>query len=327
MDCYKDYIGLKGCCEDSPPASGLFINTLSGITGELLESLAEREQETGQLAYSDVQDIAARRFYTDTISKLRKSYRLKQIREEFIYRPDEDSGVNEGMAAEKRGVLLSFGVNFSTFQSFTVNKIYFIGQAAGAATVHFLDGDGIELYHKDFTAGVGLNIVSIDKRFNTRQLFIGIDATAVATMHTEFEANTLSCFCRMVQCLCGTCDAAIDGSIYDGSYETTAGNSHGMGVWGYSGCDYSSILCNNRELFTSAWLFLLGNQSIIELLNSSRINRYTTVDRERYTELRDFYQVQYEKELETALDGIVINTKEDCCVECEQVATKIQWLP
>lgn len=332
MDCLKDYIGLKGCCEDKEPASGLYINSLAGITSEMIESLAEREQQTGKVAYSNVQVMAARKFYTDIISKLRKNYRLKQLHEEFIYKPEISVEEEDVAADEFRGILLQFAWTHSTFLSFTVSKVYVVSPYAGNVThvadIVFLNEDGVELLRmKDIAFNSGINVIDVDKIFAVRTLFIGVDATSFKTIKSDLEGTAISCFCESIRCLCGDCDASIGGYIYTDGFTKTAHNTHGVGVWGYAGCDYYSLICNNKELFTSAWLNLLGIQSVISLLYSTRINRFTTVNKEQYMELRDFYQVEYEKQLETALEGIVINARMDCCVECEQPVNRVQWLP
>jgi hypothetical protein len=60
MDCLKDYIGIKGCGAPAPPEvpnplpegasatdyfSGLYINELPGVNLEVIEKIADEEQE------------------------------------------------------------------------------------------------------------------------------------------------------------------------------------------------------------------------------------------------------------------------------------------
>lgn len=74
MTCLTDYIGIKG--EDSSPASGLFINSLPGITLDSIENIATIDQEDFLGVWADVQVEAAARFEMDFISEVTKCYKL-----------------------------------------------------------------------------------------------------------------------------------------------------------------------------------------------------------------------------------------------------------
>lgn len=198
MDCLKNYIGLKGYTvtvgEGEPPypASGIYINSLAGITSEILLKIAEDEDiETGPVeenvvpvtnkAWDNIQQVAGKRLYTDSIVRLKSGYNLcyKVEGDELTMPEDED---------------------------------------------------------------------------------------------TKYEA----------------------------------------------------VICNNKKLFTSAWLYLLGNQCCVELLYSSQHNQHTTVDHQKYQELRDYYQAEYEKQLKTILDSL--------CIDSNKVTTggfikRETWLP
>lgn len=73
------------------------------------------------------------------------------------------------------------------------------------------------------------------------------------------------------------------------------------------------IACENKDILSTSLWYLLGHELMIENIYSNRINRYTTIDKEEAKELRDYYLVQYEKELEYAVQGINVE-KSDCLV-------------
>ena len=89
-------------------------------------------------------------------------------------------------------------------------------------------------------------------------------------------------------------------------------------------CDYDEMACANIPKLTNAWRYLLGNQLMLERLFSTRINRFTTVDREQAVELRDFYQIEYEKALKQASKLLIID---DCCLICNANPQTVTWLP
>lgn len=169
MECLIDYIGLQVCNGQSAPESGLYINTLPGITLESIEKIAEPEQVTYVGVWRDAQLQAATRFKIDFIAALNKCY--------------------------------------------TINK----------------------------------------------------------------------------------------------------------------NCDYEEIVCDNREHLAVAWQYLLGNQLMIFRLYSTRLNRFTTVDAKQAEELKDFYQVEYEKALQQAINFIDVS---GCCyTQCSNNPERTVWLP
>jgi hypothetical protein len=78
-------------------------------------------------------------------------------------------------------------------------------------------------------------------------------------------------------------------------------------------CDYEEIICDNKLKLANAWRYLLGNQLMIFRLYTTRLNRFTTIDAEKAGELRDFYQIEYEKALAQAVQIIDVSSCELCC--------------
>jgi len=89
-------------------------------------------------------------------------------------------------------------------------------------------------------------------------------------------------------------------------------------------CDYDELICTNKETLVNAWRYLLGNQLMIFRLYTTRLNRFTTIDKEAAKELRDFYQVEYEKALSQAVKLMDVTACELCCGGNPEV---VPWLP
>lgn len=75
QDCLVDYIGIMGCGTQNP-GSGLFINSLPGITLKSIQQIANSEQRTYQGVWKDVQLRALRKFYTGALSKMNECYKI-----------------------------------------------------------------------------------------------------------------------------------------------------------------------------------------------------------------------------------------------------------
>ena len=92
-------------------------------------------------------------------------------------------------------------------------------------------------------------------------------------------------------------------------------------------CSFDSLVCNNKDPFTTSLWYLEGIEMMNELLYSSRLNEYTTTGRNKAKELRNMYEVKYrggeideishEGELAMAIDGINLNMT-DYCLQCNE---------
>lgn len=89
-------------------------------------------------------------------------------------------------------------------------------------------------------------------------------------------------------------------------------------------CDYDSLICDNIEELALAWKYLLGVTLLLFRLNSDRINKWTTIGRDEAKELKDFYQIEYEKALK---QGVLLMDTDACCLECEPNPSVVTWLP
>jgi len=77
MQCFTDYIGLSFCAGVyESPASGIYINSLPGISIESIEKIADQEQINYLGVWGDVQTNALAQFRLDIISEMNKCYTL-----------------------------------------------------------------------------------------------------------------------------------------------------------------------------------------------------------------------------------------------------------
>jgi hypothetical protein len=90
-------------------------------------------------------------------------------------------------------------------------------------------------------------------------------------------------------------------------------------------CDYEMLICENKSKLITAWKYLLGNQLMLFRLYSPRLNRFTTIDSKQAAELRDHYQVEYEKAL--TLGAKIMNVSACECMECAGNPETVYILP
>lgn len=89
-------------------------------------------------------------------------------------------------------------------------------------------------------------------------------------------------------------------------------------------CNYEDLICENIEELTLAWQYCLAVWLMIFRLNSNRINRWTTIDREQAKDLREYYQAEYEKALR---QGVQLMNTESCKLCCGGNPQIVTWLP
>lgn len=71
------------------------------------------------------------------------------------------------------------------------------------------------------------------------------------------------------------------------------------------------LICENKEILSVSFWYLLGSEFMLERTSSSRINRFTTVDKTKAKELRGELMELFDAELEMSVQGIDIENS-DC---------------
>lgn len=89
-------------------------------------------------------------------------------------------------------------------------------------------------------------------------------------------------------------------------------------------CDYTTLICENRDILIQAWKYSLAVWLMMFRLTSDRLNRYTTIDKKQAEEIMGFYQVRYDEALKQSV--LLMNTDE-CCMECSGNPETVYQLP
>jgi hypothetical protein len=77
MSCLTDYIGIRVCSTDEAPGSGLYINSLPGLSLESIDAIADQDQTTYRGVWADAQDEAYQLFIVDFFNELMNCYRVQ----------------------------------------------------------------------------------------------------------------------------------------------------------------------------------------------------------------------------------------------------------
>lgn len=336
MECLKNYIGIKGC-GNTKPLSGMYINQLAGITLENIEKIADKEQVTFMGVWNDIQARSWIRLEKDLRRSLRNKYKLKSISSNGFINPNIDVVNIEAASAHYKGVVIDISSNiYSTqkpsFLAIGIGDIKLtLPQAAAEVILKIFDEAGNML--DEFTiedATEGVNIIEVSKKYSAQKLFVAIDATNLPLATGYIPKSILAGCC---DCICKVCGDSCNANIYGGQslIETPDAiskedNFYGLQICFSVSCDYSSIICCNKQEFIDVWMFLLGCELMLERLYSPRLNKFTTIDREQAQELKDYYTAEYERALEEAIKGISVE-EQDCCIVCDPKITYRETLP
>lgn len=81
LDCLMDYIGLSDCNVHGvyeQPASGIYLNSLPGISIESIDKIANSEQITYKGVWNSLQRSAAAQFRIDVTAELSRCFKLSK---------------------------------------------------------------------------------------------------------------------------------------------------------------------------------------------------------------------------------------------------------
>lgn len=334
MNCLKDYIGIDACV-NTASASGVYINKfLPGIEWKQIEEIADSDTVGLAALWSDIQDRAATRFRTDVNVALQNKfgangynsgYKLKQITQTNdlgIY----NTSTTYPAAAELRGFTIKISEFSSNLNSIYVQSVKLYAKDLTPYTITFRDAkSGVILHTESYTAAAAnaWYTIPVEVDFAVKELNVVYDSTGHISQ--SLPLDQLAYYDQGCDCLCygyNNCEAYITG--YKNAL--TSSDSYGLsGVFSIR-CKWDNLVCNNKEYFMTAWAYCLGAELMTERIYSSRINRWTTIDKNRAMELRKEFEARYvggtinetkyAGELNNAVYGLSLN-QNDCCIECD----------
>lgn len=77
IDCFTGLVGILGCGNEVP-GSGLYINSLPGITLEMVDNIADAEQVTYLGVWKEIEARGVLKFRTALMAGLNKCYQINQ---------------------------------------------------------------------------------------------------------------------------------------------------------------------------------------------------------------------------------------------------------
>lgn len=318
MDCLNNYIGLTGC-GNLIPASGLFINSLPGISLKSVEQLADAEQQNYIGVWNDVQLRALKRLELSVISELAKEYKLKAtkytINTQYENAISATQTVNLGTL--KASILIKTNC-YSELNSNFLKSLYVqLPTIPQGCTVFIWDYE-TKILLDTFSPIIGAPIteILINKKYYQHNILLEI-VTNNNIYYSNLELNNIYSDCA---------DISFGTSNMTNNVDFVNTNQcYGIRLLYSNKCDFSNIVCYNKEVFALPLWYLLGSELMMERMVSDRINKYT-VDKKQAEELKAYYDAEFDKALKQAISGIsLVNC--DCCLECDPLIAIKEALP
>lgn len=322
MQCLIDYIGLLGCDNSVTPASGIYINSLQGINLKSLQAVANHEQVTYKAAWNDIQLRASKIFELDFTSALSEKFKLLPL-QRSIDLGTKISSTAEAASAKYKGEVIDIRptASASDWKSSALASIYVqsfpvYSTAAAATTIKVFDVEKqTELYTQSATLAIGWNTIEINTQFNSECIFICYNASLIPSFSKTIPSNTNYGYGIQSYLKGGYSDIPFTSSSL-----TTGTDSYGTSVIYSVRCSFQNLVCKNKDLFTSAWWYLLGVETMITRLTSDEISSFTTVGIKRAEELRERFDSLYQQAKKQIVDGLTLD-QADPCIECNEKFT------
>jgi hypothetical protein len=301
MDCLIDYIGLAGCGASSP-ASGLFINSLPGISLKSVAQLADAEQMTYVGVWNDVQLRATKRLELNLLAALSKEYKIKKAKYSLVTQPDYTVSTSAAYSIPciKLSSTCDSPLGYHHIESITVRKV----SSGSNITVTVLDADDNSiLFNQNFTTnGTTSQTVTLSKDFYQPEIYVKVAASG----GLYYQDPTYPVYFN---------GGSIKFGVHASNVFTEGNVSFGFSMNYGLRCSLTNFACHSKDLFSLPLWYLLGSEMMMERMTSDRINKWT-IDRKQAEELKAYYDAEAEKALTLAVNSICINDA-DCCIACD----------
>lgn len=343
MECLRNTIGPFQGCGAPTPTYGKYLSSLPGIEFANIDQIATADQVTWQGVWNDLQDTCVDTFREDVITEFGKRYLLKQITQTVDLGQNINTsnttapaaGITNGILAE----LMEPGSQCigSNLMGMYVQSVMFYWQGTDpnpTFTLTFKDADLLttEYTVTPSTVTAGWNTVLIDRNFNARRLYVLASGNFDDYVELDLSLFNLDNFGSLQWgysnlgylnfsfTYCGI-QARINGVSFNSNNNTyTKGtNTFGMSMIFSTKCSWDSVVCANKAHFLSAWQHRLAIELMNYRINTTRINRWVTIDNKQAQKLQTLFAEKYYGgelypigKLQSAIESLAINDADGC---------------
>jgi len=340
----------------------MYISQLPGMDAEWFDTIADSEQVTAAGLWDDVQETAAATFKDDIISEFGKRYQVRQITQSVdLGRKFDAVNLTAPVAGTNYGLLIQTTLPDSQCSCSNLQKLYIqsltfecdSNVANPTVTITFMNADTLAVEYTTTATGTGSSLfdVIIEREFSARRLYVFVSGADINNYETLDLSNfflqnfgginnswsqwgSWGSFLSFGFGGCG-CQAMVQGVSYDVATNTanTGSNSYGVSVVLSTRCSFDQIICGNKQHFASMWQHCLAIELLNYRINSSRLNKWTTITKDQAISLQTLMtqkyrggiqektMLEYPGKLQSGVTSIALNDT-DCCLRNND---RYQW--
>lgn len=323
--CLKDYVGIRGC--GAEPESKKYINQLPGMSTELIDNIASKDQITYAGVWSDIQEMAYMQFKSDLVN-----YILTERNYEYV----ETFYQTRNVAKYTSGPILE-GLNYrgihvkmpdSKYSELFVKSIQLISKNIVTSKIIVIDLNNNEKIDEiEVDLIIGLNEILIDKRyyskFQTLNLFIGIQENfETVEVKPEYYFMTSDCECSH------TFNEDSEYRYYPATFDLTTnilneiGAGQGFALDAEINCSIDKYICDFKQKLLTSWMLFLAYYTLFYKLGSPRINMFTTSNLEGTKFLRDEFNYKYKQQMKNVVRSLPLD---NLCLSCGEDTANISY--
>jgi hypothetical protein len=315
-NCFDSYITIN---DSTPSRSGLYAYDLPGIDTELLDGIARSVTEDHNDIWATLYKRAHKNLVSDVSKNIQDKFfmNLKLLSKETSEFKDTPN-INSGLA----GITLEFSL--PRYAKLHVISIGVYSESAYASSdvfkIYDTDENGELLQTITKAIAAGRNTINIDSDFEADKIFISYNPAIYTFRETEnkYFASAYNNFDSIV------CDFCFYDPEYWGAVEQI--NGGGLNIKFNVYCSIEKLVCENINLFADAFLYKIGQEITVERRLGERLNKFTVMTQERWDELANFYNTQYQQNLIDAVRSQ--NIQEDTlCFFCKNTVYTDTQLP
>jgi hypothetical protein len=319
INCFKNYITLRGVCTEVTPISGKYFNDLAGVDLKGLSNLSTEEQVSFQGVYDEIYTRSINELESDVQIKMQKYFKSNMLIENITtggnitYEVETSSNEKKGVAIEALG---------SKNMKLYINNVDLYTTSAITDAIRIYDyNTGVLLDTIAFTSVANtFNRIEINKSYgiesNKRKIFISYNGNLTASIKTEvapyYENSSYYPIVRAAELLNSA--SIIESNLTFGT--NTCGLIANFNVI----CSIENFICSNRDFLAMPLMYKLGENYMLERLTTRVLSEDSIFDVEGTEKLRIYYKDKYDASLDSILNSISPQGDE-ICFPCDKKRT------
>lgn len=324
--CLNNLVGIKSLCTSDATAPLFYLDDIEGMTAERLAQLANKITKSGAGLFADLKQSAISLMLADIDSLIPSNYRVKQELSS-ICSTCSFSGFYTNATASGTGIIVK-NMSNSKFSSLVITTLTVKVGTTGKFTLKV----GTKAIEHDFVDGEEVTFENVNYESNAKQINIYFTDPTV-------KLYAISCPTTSA-CGCGggpktmASDIAVTGYVNG----TVSSVQYGIVPCVQIRCSYDSVICElvnaSPRLFGASLLYLMASKAFEENVQSQRINRTASYDKEEKQSLSEYFYGLYRERLTgnpkrgvlgvASAIGNNLKLVKDKCVACDN-PNQIAW--